>query len=1635
MTTIIEVSDANELITELRNIDNIGKTISLISDITVMLEAQSDPLIISVDDITLTSDTGTRILTIDSLQQSVQQDTSVRVLSSSTIDNLIITSALTTESCIDILSTNCNISNCTINFDSSIGVKLPVNDFVMNNCILQPLNINTNNCSIKTTNIIQQGGQGQQGQQNPEQTEIGTLTLTNCTINYTNQGVILENNVTMNLTNINNINSNTNSTGIELSKDNINFNATKCNIDYRNTGIMTNNTIDKLELNECKLQILENENQINNGLILSNPVSELTILDCELYYKNKGLSITGNSNLINIKNTKFDCVDKNYTNDTAIDISINSPIINDLNTLDIIVDNCDINYCNKGINVPKPISNNLGQINLEIKNSKINNTSTGDILNTESPITLEKFSIGTSSNYLNTTIDNNEILYLKNGIVSSSDSLTIKNNILHNINETDTEYISHPITIKSTTGLITIDNNNYTTSGNTQIDGLNYKPDTYDDEIITVRNGTLNYTNNTSLIDTKTHWISYDINAEISTNTNDKFIQTITNNTLKTSNSVLSIEPSELDSTKYLGELTFDDNNITIMNESEYTGVVNLNYSNYNVNDLIQNSIAVENENKSVPPFIFNSLTVCESENIHMYAAVSDSGYIIISNDGIKWNTIVLNEKGYKWNTITYSPKLNKIVVIARDENADINTTEFVDRVITSINGGKSWSYCNIQNYDWRSVVWVDNINVGNETGAFIAVGHTDMYAHSINGTQWNVLQLDQLTNNYWNSITTNLDGTHIVAVGGDDNIENSGNIMYFTHDSIKQENTWSIVNGNDHKSYIWLSICGCDGNTYAAVSNNGIMTTNNYNTWIVQNIIGEWCSISYSPEYKRICAISSTTVDEQIIISDDNGLNWTPYLFEIMNSWNLITWSKYLNNFCIIARYGNYASRFASSNNGIDWNTNSSISVNAWKSICWSNELKIFCAVGQQISPYLIATSSDGINWVMKKISNWNNAMGLTTVCWSSKLNMFCLLSSSSLIDIKDTIFTSSDGDTWTLQQLPENSSNGLWTSICYAEEFNNNEGLFCACAYSLVDNNASHIIYSHDGIEWFNSNTLITGLNGICWSKTHNRFIAVGNNNIIYSSDAINWTEADISTIIDASFKSVSVSNNGKLVAVYVSFNEQNTNLMAVSTDGGNTWNSFSVQIEQTIYDKSLITWNCITYSYDLDMFCVVGSNYNEQNVILFAQSNDLTTWSKRAVETVRLSSVVYSNYLGMFCCVDTGYICYLNVGVNNFNDNLITIIGNTPINQQGDNAVMKTGDELQQNYGNIIKISKPQEQDYNVNIPITNDNIYKLYNKVKKTDPSLFTNLDEPIILYTETKTDNILEPNMKNITYTQRSNIAYGINTGYTGVVSQFSVNAVDLNNDPVSDFTSKPIIAKLILPNANINNTLKIFKMDPNDTTKILDPQPEGYPTQLTYDNVSNIWTGQLQTISDFTILDEQTPPAPAGGDPHIITVYNEKRLLPNGVLTFVLYDYKNIKLIAHTDYLTKDFIKKLHNYTGDNRTVRIRINKHKYITQYTYFTQLDFYMDDTISLSINTLNGSIIHNDERIIHEILIPKALYSITQKLKCPIKKSITRCIHLVDSDYIVVTVDNFWGDVNCLELYVKDICDRKGEYFVKE
>ena len=447
MTTIIEVSDANELITELRNIDNIGKTISLISDITVMLEAQSDPLIISVDDITLTSDTGTRILTIDSLQQSVQQDTSVRVLSSSTIDNLIITSALTTESCIDILSTNCNISNCTINFDSSIGVKLPVNDFVMNNCILQPLNINTNNCSIKTTNIIQQGGQGQQGQQNPEQTEIGTLTLTNCTINYTNQGVILENNVTMNLTNINNINSNTNSTGIELSKDNINFNATKCNIDYRNTGIMTNNTIDKLELNECKLQILENENQINNGLILSNPVSELTILDCELYYKNKGLSITGNSNLINIKNTKFDCVDKNYTNDTAIDISINSPIINDLNTLDIIVDNCDINYCNKGINVPKPISNNLGQINLEIKNSKINNTSTGDILNTESPITLEKFSIGTSSNYLNTTIDNNEILYLKNGIVSSSDSLTIKNNILHNINETDTEYISHPITI------------------------------------------------------------------------------------------------------------------------------------------------------------------------------------------------------------------------------------------------------------------------------------------------------------------------------------------------------------------------------------------------------------------------------------------------------------------------------------------------------------------------------------------------------------------------------------------------------------------------------------------------------------------------------------------------------------------------------------------------------------------------------------------------------------------------------------------------------------------------------------------------------------------------------------------------------------------------------------------------------------------------------------------------------------------------------------------------------------------------------------------------------------------------------------------------------------------------------------
>jgi hypothetical protein len=92
----------------------------------------------------------------------------------------------------------------------------------------------------------------------------------------------------------------------------------------------------------------------------------------------------------------------------------------------------------------------------------------------------------------------------------------------------------------------------------------------------------------------------------------------------------------------------------------------------------------------------------------------------------------------------------------------------------------------------------------------------------------------------------------------------------------------------------------------------------------------------------------------------------------------------------------------------------------------------------------------------------------------------------------------------------------------------------------------------------------------------------------------------------------------------------------------------------------------------------------------------------------------------------------------------------------------------------------------------------------------------------------------------------------ISNNYVGLVSAFNVNAYDNNNNQLTDIINYPISIQATLPNANINNTLNIYKLYGNS---IMNPQPTNYPRQLIYQG-NNIWTTTLPSLSNFAILDD-----------------------------------------------------------------------------------------------------------------------------------------------------------------------------------
>ena len=303
----------------------------------------------------------------------------------------------------------------------------------------------------------------------------------------------------------------------------------------------------------------------------------------------------------------------------------------------------------------------------------------------------------------------------------------------------------------------------------------------------------------------------------------------------------------------------------------------------------------------------------------------------------------------------------------------------------------------------------------------------------------------------------------------------------------------------------------------------------------------------------------------------------------------------------------------------------------------------------------------------------------------------------------------------------------------------------------------------------------------------------------------------------------------------------------------------------------------------------------------------------------------------------------------------------------------------------------------------------------------------NLTSQITITGTTKNSNVqnVDIQIPNIAYTKPGLGAYGYNTGFSALVTQFTITATDLNNSNITDFSSNPLNLTLTLPHVANTANLQIYKIENiNGINSLINPQPSGYPSHLTYSGGGN-WITSLPSLSSYIIQDANAPSGWFGGDPHVIDVNGIKTTLPNDWNYVKLYQKDNVYVVCKCEFINDDIINNLHYYTPSGPYEYRKVFKfiNNYVVKYTYMTKLYILNDGKLDLEMDLIDGTIIQNtNEFMIDKINDIDGLFSLTHDYYCPPKNLKSYVIYLNDSDYLKIKIDKFWDDINNVILYTQ-------------
>jgi hypothetical protein len=263
------------------------------------------------------------------------------------------------------------------------------------------------------------------------------------------------------------------------------------------------------------------------------------------------------------------------------------------------------------------------------------------------------------------------------------------------------------------------------------------------------------------------------------------------------------------------------------------------------------------------------------------------------------------------WTNIAWSPELKRLVVTSH--------STATDNIMTSDDGGKSWTVRNVPNTNnLRGVAWSPKLEI------FATVAST--------GTG--------------NQVNTSPDGE-----------------------------TWTAqVTPGSHffRDMIWVD----ELELFIAVSNEvastqKVMTSSDGINWIMQTCPDRaWSDIVWSKELGLLCVSATGGIAGEKIMTSSDAINWT--LHETpgdAGSWEGITWSGDLGLFVAVNFNTSVllGQSVMTSPDGINWTLQNAPS-NRWLSVAWSPQLGMFAAVAvNTFGPATVMTSPDAVNWTLQ--------------------------------------------------------------------------------------------------------------------------------------------------------------------------------------------------------------------------------------------------------------------------------------------------------------------------------------------------------------------------------------------------------------------------------------------------------------------------------------------------------------------------------------------------------------------------------------------------------------------------------------------------------------------------------------------